>query len=209
MKLIVISPSKNAANEIKIVNELFEHGLETFHLRKPSMSTKEMKKYIESIPAHFYNRIIIHSHHKLAGKYSLKGIHLTKKHAKKKFRTWLRLRLLKIKNPHLIVTTSYHRLASVYEQNKKYNYVFLGTIFDQLSNKFNAGYNETSLRAALSKAELPVIARGGTNAEKIKECNDLGFSGMAFYSGIWKKENPVEEFSAIVNKCRELGIKVE
>ena len=188
MRLLIISSSKNIENEIQIVTQLLEHGLETYHLRKPSMRTKEMRDYIESIPAHFHNRIIIHSHHNLARKYKLKGIHLTRKHQKKKFQLWLRLKILKFRNPNIFITTSFHKLASVYENKSNYNYVFLGTIFDQVSEKFNAGFNDTSLRAALEKSETPVIARGGTTKEKIELCNDLGFAGMAFYSGIWKKE---------------------
>ena len=209
MKIVVISPSKTVENETKIVTELFEHGLETFHLRKPSMNTKEMRLYIQDIPTHFHNRIIIHSHHNLARKFSLKGIHLTRQHQKRKIRMWLRLQYLKMRNPNMFVTTSFHKLASIYQNEKKYNYVFLGTIFDQVSEKFNAGFNETSLRAALSKTELPVLARGGTNKSNIGLCHDLGFSGVAIYSGIWKKENPVDAFCEIINECRALNIKVE
>ena len=168
-----------------------------------------MREYIEGIPQHFHNRIIIHSHHNLARKYLLKGIHLTRQHHKHNIRLWFRLRFLKMKNLNLFVTTSFHKLASVYRNEGNYNYVFLGTIYDQVSEKFNAGFNETSLRAALGKSEMPIVARGGTNIDKIKECHDLGFSGIAFYGGVWKTENPVETFCAILNRCRELNIKTE
>jgi thiamine-phosphate pyrophosphorylase len=209
MKIVVISPSKSVDNEPKIVTELFEHGLETFHLRKPSMRTKEMKNYITEIPAHFHNRIIIHSHHNLARKFNLKGIHLTRQHHKKRIRTWFRLRILKLRRPNLFITTSFHKLASIYRNEQQYHHVFLGTIFDQVSEKFNAGFNETSLRAALEKTDLEVIARGGTTKDNIALCNALGFSGMAFYSGVWKKEDPLEAFRAIVAQFRELNIKTE
>jgi thiamine-phosphate pyrophosphorylase len=209
MKIIIISPSKTLENETKIVTELFEHGLETFHLRKPSMRTKEMRLYLDAIPSHFHNRIILHSHHNLTRKYSLKGIHLTRQHLKKKFRMWLRWKFLKMRNPNFYVTTSFHKLASIYQNRENYTYAFLGTIFDQVSEKFNVGFNDTSLRAALEKSNLPIIARGGTSKENISLCHELGFSGMAFYGAVWKKENPVEVFCAILNHCRELNIKTE
>lgn len=207
MKIIVISPSKTSETETKMVTQLFEHGLEIFHLRKPSMSTNQMREYLESIPAHFHDRIVIHSHHGLAKKYNLKGIHLTREHIKRKFRTWFRLRTIKMRRPGIIITTSFHKLAGLYQNHKKYDYILLGTIFDVVSEKFNAGYNEHSLRAALSKTTIPIVARGGTNSSNVKTCFDLGFSGMIFYSGIWKKENPLEEFCNILQQVRELNSK--
>ncbi len=204
MKIIVISPSKTSETETKTVTQLFEHGLEIFHLRKPSMSTNEMRDYLNSIPAHFHNRIVIHSHHGLAKKYNLKGIHLTREHLKHKIRNWFRLRMIKMRHPGVIVTTSFHKLSGIYQNNKKYDYVLLGTIFDALSEKFNAGYNEHSLRAAIAKSCTPIIARGGTNSGNVKTCFELGFSGMIFYSGIWKKEKPLEEFCKIVEECLAL-----
>src|SRR4051812_42975580 len=106
MKIILISPSKTIEDEPRIATELFEHGLETLHLRKPSMRTKEMRAYLDAIPAHFHHRIIIHSHHNLVRKYALRGIHLTHEHHKKKIRLWFRLKFLKLRNPNLLVTTS-------------------------------------------------------------------------------------------------------
>lgn len=208
MNIIVISPSKTTETETKIVTELFEHGLQTFHLRKPSMSTREMREYLDRIPAHFHDRIVIHSHHGLVKKYPLKGIHLTRQHLKRRFYSSLRLRFIKMRRPGIIVSTSFHKLVSIYQNKEKYNYVLLGTIFDVVSEKFNAGYNEHSLRAAIQKSTTPVIARGGTNAGNVKLCHEMGFAGMIFYSGIWKHEKPVEEFCRILEHCRELNLQM-
>src|ERR1044071_534752 len=105
MKLIIISNSGTLENEATIVTQLFEAGLETFHLRKHKLSTKKTKEFIQQIPVHFHDRIIIHSHHNLARTFNLKGIHLTKSHKRKKFRTWFMLKLIKLKNPNIIITT--------------------------------------------------------------------------------------------------------
>jgi thiamine-phosphate pyrophosphorylase len=206
MYILVISPSKTTATETKTVTELFEHGLQTFHLRKPSMSTKEMREYIEQIPPHFHNRIVIHSHHQLVKKFTLKGIHLTRQHLKRSFYFNVRVRLLKMRRPGIIITTSFQKIASLYENNRTYDYVLLGTIFDVVSDKYNAGYNPHSLRAALEKSTIPVIARGGTHVGNIQTCHEIGFAGMIFYSGIWKKENPVEEFCKIMEQCKVLNL---
>lgn len=210
MKLIVISPSKKTAEEeTRIVTELFEHGLETFHLRKPEMRTREMRAYLEKIPSHFHNRIVIHTHHNLAGSFDLKGIHLTRVHLKKRFRTWLRLQFLHMKKPSLTVSSSFHKVGHVYENKQKFNYAFLGSIFDHVSEKFNVGYSEHSLRSVIQKSNCPLIARGGTTAENIQTCHKLGFSGMVFNSAVWNDENPVEAFCELLNRIRELNISVE
>jgi thiamine-phosphate pyrophosphorylase len=209
MKLIVISSSKNKPDDHRIMTELFECGLNLLHLRKPSMSTPDMRKMLEQIPEHFHNRIVIHSHHKLAGKYNLRGIHLTGIHRRRKFSTWFRLRMLQMKNDSLTVSTSFHKLANVYSNKSNYSYAFLGTIFDRLNGKFHAGYNEHSVLAVTAKSKTPLIARGGTSAEVIASSQELGFAGIAFGTTIWDSNSPVQSWKKIVDTCREQSIVIE
>jgi thiamine-phosphate pyrophosphorylase len=211
MKLIVISNSGILENEPAIVTKLFEAGLETFHLRKHKTSTKKTKDFINAIPKHFHNRIIIHSHHNLARLFNLKGIHLTKTHKKRKLRTWIMLKLIKLKNPAIIISTSYDNIGKLFEQQEsyKYNYVFLSPIFESITSKFQGGYTTHSLKSALSKSEYKVIARGGVDINAIEKAHEIGFEGLAFYNSIWKRKDPVAEFNAIVEKFQELKIPIE
>src|ERR1035437_4016923 len=144
MQLIVISSSHTIENETQIVTQLFEAGLETFHLRKHRLSTKKMKEYIKAIPQHFHNRIIIHSHHNLARNYNLKGIHLTKSHKKHKFKTWLVVKLIHLKNPKIIISTSFTTIGQLLDtiHESRYDYVFLSPVFDSLSSRFQGGFTE-------------------------------------------------------------------
>lgn len=210
MKLIVISSSSAIENEAQIVTSLFEAGLETFHLRKHKLSTKKTKEFIQQIPAHFHNRIVIHSHHNLARKFNLKGIHLTKSHKKRKFQTWLTLKLIKLKNPEMIITTSYSSIGQLLETSTyDYSYVFLSPIFDSLSSKFQGGFTEHSLRSAIQKSKLKIVARGGVDASAIEKAHAIGFEGLAFYSGIWRKKEPLKELNTVVEKFQELKIPIE
>lgn len=211
MKLIVISPSISKENEIEQIVKMFEIGLETYHLRKPKYSTRKLRDYINQIPVHFHNRIIIHSHHQLAFNYDLQGIHLTFTHRRRKFSLFfLRLRI-KLLKPALQITASFRSLASVYDETNKnkYNYIFLSPIFDSLSGKFQSGFNDYSLRSAIGKSSLKVVARGGTDITSIQKVKEIQFYGIAFYSSIWKAENPVLELHKILDKFKELGIKLE
>jgi thiamine-phosphate pyrophosphorylase len=207
MKIIVISSSDKKENEPQLVTKLFELGVDTFHLRKPKFTTRELASWIEAIPAHFHNRIVIHSHHKLAIKYELKGIHLTRIHKKRKFRQWFIMQRIRMKGKQIVVSTSFRKLANLYEEESSYSYVFLSPIFDSLSGKFQSGFNEFSLKAAIEKTPHKVIARGGMDLSKIEKVAEIGFYGMAFYSTVWKSADPVESMVSIFEKLRELGIK--
>ena len=210
MKVVVISPSKIKENEIKNVIQMFEAGLDTYHIRKPKFSTKQLQEYIEKIPKQFHNLIIIHSHHNLARKFNLQGVHYTQKHLEKNFRNWWREKMLRISTSDFVKTTSHGKLSSLYDtEQMNFDYVFLSPIFDTITGKYQSGYYEDSIKAALQKTGKKVIARGGVDVTRIEKIKELGFYGMALYSSIWDRENPVEEYLKIIRRCNELGIAVE
>lgn len=62
MKLIVISSPSALPNEHSVINAMFEEGLEMFHINKPAFSKTETEKFIQQIPAHFRDRVYIHSY---------------------------------------------------------------------------------------------------------------------------------------------------
>jgi len=210
MKIVVISQAKTIENEHAIVQQLFEAGLDSFHLRKPRLRTKELIEYLEKIPSQFHNRIITHTHHRLASKFNLQGIHYTRLHLEPSFKNWWRERKLGLINRKLIRTSSHNKLASLYDQSDiNFDYVFLSPIFDSITGKYQSGFYEDSIKAAIQKTGLKIVARGGIDVSRIEKVNELGFYGMALYSCIWKSETPVEEFLKITRRCQELGIKVE
>jgi thiamine-phosphate pyrophosphorylase len=211
MKLIVISSSGILENEAQFITGLFEAGLESFHLRKHKLSTKATKNLLNAIPKHFHNRIIIHSHHRLAIIYNLRGIHLTKTHIKRKYKTWFTIKLIQLKNPSLIITSSFNNIGQLFEKKhiQTYRYIFLSPIFDSLNSKFQSGFSEHSLKSAIEKASTKVIARGGVDINSIEKSHKIGFDGIAFYSAIWKKKDPIAEFNKIVEKFQELNIPIE
>lgn len=211
MKLIVISSSSEIENEAQIITSLFEAGLDHFHLRKHKLSTRKTRELLKAIPEHFHNRIIIHSHHNLARAFNLKGIHLTKSHIKRKYKTWFSIKLIQLKNPGIIITTSFSNIGQLFEKDHRYEYtyVFLSPIFDSLNSKFQGGFTEHSLKSAVSKTSFKIVARGGVDVNAIEKSSEIGFDGLAFYSSIWKKKNPLIAFNAIVEKFQELKIPIE
>ena len=122
MILIVISPEQSGEHESGFVSRMFEQGLDLFHLRKPYWEENQMEEYIRSIAPDFHNRIVIHDHFGLAGKYNLKGIHL---HERK------RKQLANEKEKP--ISTSFHSMEELSNNNYPYEYVFLSPVFDSIS----------------------------------------------------------------------------
>ena len=210
MKLIVITPSKKQDNEIASVINMFEAGLETLHVRKNRFSTIELEEYIKEIPVHFHNRIIIHSHHKLALKYNLKGFHFTSTHLNKRFRLWWNTKLIYIRKPKLIKSISFKRLSEIYELEKvKTDYCFLGTMFHNVSGEIYSGFYKETIEAANAKSGKKIIARGGINPKSVEMAYQLGFYGIALYGYLWKSTNPYTKYIEFISFCKEKNIPLE
>jgi thiamine-phosphate pyrophosphorylase len=210
MKLFVISPPKDKPDEPNLVTKMFESGLTTLHLRKPRHSTTQMMEYIKEIPEHFHNRIVIHSHHQLALKFPLKGIHLTSTHLGKKWKYWFVRQRLKLKFGIISKSRSYSRLQQVYnKEDYNFNYYLLGTVFNSLTHGFYSGFYEEGVVAAIKTSKKKFVARGGTTPDVIKKANDLGFYGIAFNSYIWDAELPYANFLKITEAFKEHNIEME
>lgn len=210
MKLFVITPPKDIPDEPNIVSKMFESGLTTLHLRKPRYSTSQMADYINEIPPHFHNRIVIHSHHKLALKLDLKGVHLTKTHLTKKWKYWFVRQRLRFKFGELSKSRSYSRLQQVYNKEEYvYNYYLLGTLFNSLTNGFYSGFYEEGVVAAIKNSGKRFVARGGTTLASVKKCAGLGFYGIAFSSYIWEDDEPYEKFLEITREFKNCNVEME
>ncbi len=204
MKVVVISSTEiSSSREIELMKQLFNEGLETFHLRRPTYDYKKMRDYLNRIPEEFHNKIVIHSHPKLALKYNLKGIHVTSKVRKSKFKFWYLKRFVINKKRHLTVSTSMHHMSHLDQADPIFNYVFLSPIFDSISKKdYQSGFNEFTLRKALEKTKYSVYALGGIELKNIDKVKEYGFAGCALVGAIWTSKEPIESFKEILQKCR-------
>lgn len=210
MKLVVITSSKRDDDEVIAIIKMMEAGLETVHVRKPRFTTKELSDYIKSIPEHFHNRLIIHSHHNLARKFDLKGIHYTGVHLKKPFKIWWNNKLLGLKSNKLIHTMSYRRVSDVYKKEKiETDYCFLGTLFHNITGGLYSGFYEETVMAVNQKSGRKIIARGGVNEKSVESAYKLGFYGIALYGYLWKSANPYGRYLEFLKLCREKNIPIE
>ena len=196
MLLIAFSSPDKFRSEIKNVIDLFDAGLDIFHLRKPKFSAKKMEDYLRQVPKKYRGRIIIHSHYSLAIKYKLKGIHIGKKYKKGGFFNRIYLFWLKFRSPGLYLTTTFHSLLSLEEDESRYNYVILSPVFESISKKgYGASFSEDQLESSILRAKQKVVALGGVDVEKIPQVKELGFFGAGLLGVLWSSnERPVDIF---------------
>jgi thiamine-phosphate pyrophosphorylase len=197
MKLIVFSSSDRSISEAKEVTEMFELGLEHFHLRKSSFQQNELCAYLDTIPKKFHKRIVLHSNHHLKKAYKLGGLHLSRTHRKKKYKSKWKFLKFKMFNSGLYITRTYSKLSALSDDKRLYKYVFLSPVYDSISKNGHSGnFGNRSILKYVNLAKSPVIALGGVEVDKFKECKELGFVGVAVLGDIWNNEKltPIESF---------------
>ena len=210
MKLIIITPARDVEDEQSLVTKMFESGLQTLHLRKPRYSTNRLKEYIKLIPEHFHDRIVVHTHHDLALKFKLKGIHLGKIHLSKRWHYFLVRFRLRLRFDHVSKSRSYSRLQQLFtKEERDYDYFLLGTMFNTMTGELYSGFYEAGLTNALKTSGKKIIARGGTTVSSIEKAKKYGFAGIAFNSYLWGAEQPYEKFLKILKEFERLEIELE
>lgn len=182
--VILISNPAPVNDEHEIICQIFEEGLEIFHLRKKRFQENEMKAFIENIPQKYRGRIVLHSHDHLVAEYRLKGIHVPAGFAGEMQAGTL--------------SVSFHSPEEILKTELKFDYGFLSPVFDSISKAgYKSRFNPDELRMFLKGRKEKIIALGGMDEDKIETVKKLGFSGIALLGAIWQNENPVGKFKRI------------
>ncbi len=191
--LIVISSPTSVTNEAALINQLFDEGLEIFHLRKPEYSSQELVLLLQEINPIHYAKIALHSHHYMAKSFGITRLHYTE--ASRKQLT--EINLLENEN---ILSTSVHSLEDYKNLSGHFNYTFLSPVFDSISKPDYLGQT-FDIRSIIIKPETKLIALGGIDETNCKKAFDMGFDGIALLGSIWNSENKTKSFKEIQSKC--------
>lgn len=196
MKLIVITPEAFFKGEAPILNRLFEQGMETLHLRKPSAKIEELETLLLSIDKHCHNRIVLHDHFTLMKRYALKGVHLNRRNPVR---------------PSFIqgsLSCSCHALGELEATASPYDYTFLSPIFDSISKQ---GYSQAFSEEQLWEAKLNnvihnrVIALGGINEQNLSVARTYGFGGVAVLGALWGNQQNICDNQVILERFTRLN----
>lgn len=196
MKLIVVSPPDERADEHEVAVALFAAGLTRYHLRKPAWPVARMASWLAELPPQFRRRVVLHGHHALAQQMGAGGIHFRDDGTAPKE---LRSEASSIG----FVSRACHDLADVVASLAHYNAVLFAPVFGSLSKP---GHGPMSPQLRDELAELlrsrtsrqrttEVVALGGVTSDRLAECHALGFDGAAVLGAVWAATNPVAAFA--------------
>ena len=176
MKLAIMTRPTFFVEEDKILEALFDEGLDDLHVFKPDSSPLYVERLLSLLPESTYRRITVHHHFYLKEEFGLAGIHLGSP------------TLPKPEGYRGNVSRSCNDLSLLKEAKKKSRYVFLHNIFDSLScsteksNFSMADLQEASRRGLIDKH---VYALGGMSLEHARQMRDLGFGGIVVCGDLW------------------------
>ncbi|MCS6245518.1 MAG: thiamine phosphate synthase [Opitutus sp.] len=202
MRLIVISPEAEDAREPAVLAELFSAGLTHYHLRKPAWSRAQLATWLRALPESVHARIVLHTHHDLAGEFAVGGIHDRDQPTQPKchligdtLRSSVRLR-----------SRAVHTLSTLRDSLGDYDRLLVSPVFNSISKTGHgpsADFVFTDLKALLSlPRRAEVVALGGIDADRIPSCRDYGFDGVAVLGAVWQAADPVRAFNQLNHACR-------
>ena len=196
MELIIISSPDQVNDETKIINKLFESGLEYFHIRKPADTEEQVRKLIAGIEPNYYPRLSLHQHHCLAEEFGIKRLHYTENERGK-----LKNNTLKgLINNGFILSTSVHDLSLLASLNE-YQYVFFGPVYNSISKQGYKSVLPPGFKLNNRKPSPLIIGIGGIGANNMDSIKKMNFDGAAILGSIWKNtEKAVKNFK-IIQEC--------
>ncbi|WP_406824571.1 thiamine phosphate synthase [Pedobacter sp. KACC 23697] len=176
MELIVISKPTVFKEESSLINQLFEAGLQVFHLRKENVAEAGYRKIIGGISSEYHPRIALHHFHSLVNDYNIHRIHHTESFRKERNNgEW---------PENKIFSTSIHHLADR-EQIGQYQYSFFAPVFNSLSKPGHQGVIPPGFRLEKQQAIPKIIALGGIGLAEIDQVSAMNFDGVALLGSIW------------------------
>ena len=178
MKLIIMTSPTYFVEEDKILETLFEEGMEVLHPNKPDSSPVYAERLLSLLPGEYHKKIVVHDNYYLKNEYGLAGIHLDEADAEAP---------QGYKGKISRTCRSLEELKSAKKQSK---YVFLRDVFDSISDangKASFSYDQLKEAAHRGLIDKHVYALGGVRLENIKVLKELGFGGAVICNDLWTR----------------------
>lgn len=190
-----MSDPNSREDEVEILNQLFETGLEYFHLRKPDWTETVIRELLNQIDRKHYSNIIIHYHFELQKEFNLKGIHLGEQQ-----RIDMEEDLDDLFKDYDYISSSIHEPETINTLKRPFQYIFCSPIFPSISKANYLPKHDWNVKE-YSENEIELIGLGGVNADNVLGAKEKGFDGVGVLGKVWNSENPVASFREIKEVC--------
>lgn len=178
MKLVIMTRPTFFVEEDKILDALFNEGLDDLHLYKPDSSPVYLERLLSLLPEDEYKRMTVHSHYYLKNEFKLGGIHIDDPFAEKP------------DGYKGNITRTCTDLSQLKAMKKKSKCVFLKNIFDSVTDESEtASFNPFDLSESARKGLIDkhVYAMGGMTLDRIKTVKEMGFGGVVICGDLWNR----------------------
>lgn len=184
--LIIISLPNKLENEASLINQLFESGMQTFHLRKPHATEEEVRLLLNEIQPECRKGVVLNQFYELSEEFGIHRFHFsTDKRKNGEHNAW--------NKEGNVLSTSTHELKEYTSLDSCFDYAFLSPVFDSISKPL---YKKVQFEIK-EKTNVKLIALSGIKATNCNQAKKMGFDGIAVLGGIWQQQDPVESFKEI------------
>ncbi|WP_034042442.1 thiamine phosphate synthase [Wocania ichthyoenteri] len=196
--IVIITPENDVPNEIEILNQLFQEGLQYYHFRKPHKNYEGHCNYLNQIDKQYHNKIVVHYFHELINEYNLKGIHFQEQK-----------RIDHINNPGQYfkglnmfgktISSSFHEPEDIEKCYFEFDYHLLSPVFSSISKQ---SYNGRGFD--VNHIDKTIVGMGGVSSDNLLEFDKLGFKGVGVLGGIWNSNEPIAVFKKMKSHFKNL-----
>jgi len=206
MKLSVVSSKRKVDGEIGIIVNLFEKGLETFHLRKNHYSKSKFRKFLKAIPKEYHSKIVLHSHQVLAASFNVKGVHFSTRQLEKTAYLAKVKMLCALKGKKVKFSRGYDNLSDLITEKKYWVFVVLNPVFDTVSDDpLATAFSGRAISSSLEQTGLKVSGLGGVCADNLELMKTFGFDEAILNGKIWSSKKSVTSFMEAQNVLERIN----
>ena len=190
MQTILYTPANNIENEVDLISQLMDNGVDYLYIYKPDLDDFSLVDYVETIPERYWKQCISTSLI-ITKEFNLGGYHFTRDIVQKnelyneKILNWL-------KETNKISSVTAHSIDELKKYNNVFNHVIVSPLFPSIS-KENHSYDwnmeELKLTTHDSRLTTKLFAVGGVDIDKIEKVKNLNFDGIGLLGAIWSKPN--------------------
>lgn len=189
--------------EIDTINKLFDMGLDRLIISKPEFDSEALEKYIQKIDVKNHNKLILIEDLKMAERYKVAGILISKDQVFKFFYNPFIFNPFLKRNPNIEI---YQKVRNVKEMDKMDSRVTRVLIYPTFIEHYKQNiiqfFDNNSLEQRKDKNIL-VFAMGGVTPSRYSEMLKYKFDGFVLHSTIWRESLPIERFEEFITAEKE------